>query len=114
MLVTRAGAVDPLPHLMEGAHFTLDTHCTPTMYRLRITELFDYCPREATLEPSSCISGTGTCITHVKLEHEATSSERGGNDNYGVACIFHPDRQMQAKIPPQAKNEIMDGHGQRS
>ena len=51
----------------------------------------------------------GTCITHVKLEHEATSSKRGGNDNYGVASIFHPDRQMQAKIPPLVKNdEVMD------
>src|SRR6266849_5037464 len=23
-------------------------------------------------------------------------------------AIFHPDRQMQAKIPPLAKNEVMD------
>jgi hypothetical protein len=120
VLVTRAGTVDPLPiplHLTEGAengHFALDTHYTSTMYRPRITELSDYCQREGTLEPRWCISGTGTCMTHVKLEHEATSSKRGGNDNYGVVSIFHPDRQMQAKIPPQTKNEVMDGHGQRS
>jgi hypothetical protein len=50
----------------------------------------------------------GTCITHVKLEHEATSSKRGANDNYGAASMFHPDRQMQAKVPPLAKNEVMD------
>ena len=56
-----------------------------------------------------CISGTGTCITHVKLEHEATSSKRGGNDNYGAASIFHP-RPANAgrKPPPLAMNEVMD------
>jgi hypothetical protein len=103
-----------LCNLMEGAHFALVTRCTPTMYRPRITELSDYCPRGDTLEPRSCISGTGTCITHVKLEHEATGSKRGGNDNCCVPPIFHSDRQMQEKVTPQAKNEVMDGHGQRN
>jgi hypothetical protein len=93
---------------MEGADdgdFAQDPHCTSTVYRPRITELS--ARGHSGTEVKLCISGMGTCITHVKLEHEATSSKRGGNDNYGVASIFHPDRQMQVKIPPLAKNEVI-------
>jgi len=78
----------------DNGHFAQDTRCTSTVYCPRITKLSAR-GLSGTEVMHLDISGMGTCITHVKLEHEATSSKRGGNDNYGVASILHPDRQMQ-------------------
>ena len=112
VLVTREGATpsDFYLHLMEGAdngQFARDTHCTAIVYRPRITEL----SARAHLGSEVVHFGYG----HGHVYHPRQAGTRGNklktrwwNDNYGSASTFHPDRQMQAKIPPLAKNEVMD------
>jgi len=84
--------------------FAQDTHCTSTVYRPRTTEL----SARGHSGTETCISGTGTCITHVKLEHEATSSKRGGNEITALQAYSTPTGKCRRKIPPLAKNEVMD------